>query len=182
MTPPEPSASGSGSGLPDKDALREALAPIAARVAALDPAACTDDAAATRVRETLEAELPFDGETVGAIRSLVTRGVAEGWLCDRGDPSARFCRLAKPGPQTHGLSVDIVALQGAALRHTHPSGEITMAFPDVDDGTEPARFDGHPPGWVVMPAGSTHTPTVTGGRMHLLYFLPDGAVTWHKEG
>ena len=30
-----------------------------------------------------------------------------------------------------------------------------------------------------MPAGSTHTPTVTGPRMHLLYFLPDGAVEWH---
>jgi hypothetical protein len=29
-----------------------------------------------------------------------------------------------------------------------------------------------------MPAGSTHTPTVTGPRMVLLYFLPGGAVEW----
>ena len=40
-------------------------------------------------------------------------------------------------------------------------------------------FDGRPPGWLVLPPGSRHVPTVTGGDMAILYFLPDGAITFH---
>jgi hypothetical protein len=83
--------------------------------------------------------------------------------------------VAKPGPETHDFSVDVVALEGEALRHRHPRGEITIGFAGSDPD---ARFDGYAPGWVVMPAGSTHTPTVVGGTMHLIYFLPGGAVDW----
>ena len=159
------------------DALVTLLEPIAARIAELSPAQCTDPDAAAAMSATLEAEFPFAGAQVQAIARLIDEGIAAGWLCDRGEPSARFCRLAKPGPRTAEMSVDIVALQGAALAHDHPNGEVTLAFAAAP-GTA-GRFDGHPPGWVVMPAGSSHTPTVTGARMHLLYFLPHGAVRWH---
>jgi hypothetical protein len=31
---------------------------------------------------------------------------------------------------------------------------------------------------VVFPPDSAHVPTVTGGRMLIVYFLPGGAVEW----
>ena len=42
-------------------------------------------------------------------------------------------------------------------------------------------FDGHPPGWVVLPPNSWHVPTVAGGRMAILYFLPGGAFQMGPE-
>ena len=53
---------------------------------------------------------------------------------------------------------------------------ITLAFPV--DGAAPT-FEGAQRGWIVLGAGTTHTPEVVGGCMNLIYFLPDGAVEWH---
>ena len=39
-------------------------------------------------------------------------------------------------------------------------------------------FDGRPPGWVVFPPASHHIPTVTGGEMLIVYFVPGGQVVW----
>ncbi len=156
------------------------LPPLLAKVAELDPASATDDAAQAALLAALEDAFPAGGAVVTALGAAIAAGVADGSVCNRGAPDARFCRLAKATEQTHGLSIDVVALRGAALEHTHPKGEVTLAFPaTADDGA--ARFDGHPPGWVLMPPGSRHVPTVNGGRMFLMYFLPDGAVTWHPE-
>ena len=158
--------------------LRVLLKPIISRIAALKPQDCTDVTTAAQLAQTLTAEFPFDSAQVQGIATAVRRGIAEGWLCDRGEPLSRYCRLAKATPATEDLSVDIVALQGPALAHTHTRGEVTMAFPGTEDGVL-GRFDGHAPGWVVAHAGSSHTPTVTGPTMHLLYFLPGGKVQWH---
>lgn len=161
--------------------LLQLLSPVLERVAELRPQDARDEPAAARLREALEAGIPFLGEIAQTIGAEISRGVEEGWLCDRGDPDARFSRVAKASERTQGLSIDVVALRGAALRHRHPQGEVTLAFAPDDAAGRDARFDGHPPGWVVMPAGSTHTPTVQGGMMHLLYFLPAGAVDWNPE-
>jgi len=163
------------------ETLLSLLEPVARRVAAGKPEDQTDETQAAALASALEAEFPFSGATIRAIADEVRRGVAEGWLCTRGEPSARFSRVAKAGPATAQLSVDVVSLKGPAVRHTHPRGEVTLAFagPDTAPGQDAGRFDGFAPGWVVMAAGSTHTPTVTGPQMHLLYFLPDGAVQWH---
>ncbi len=90
-------------------------------------------------------------------------------------PNVRFGRVAKPGPATHGLSIDAVDMRGEAAEHTHPNGEVSLCFATEGD----PRFLGHPEGWVVVPPGSRHVPTVTGGRMRILYFLPEGAMVWH---
>lgn len=156
------------------------LPPMLAKVAELDPASATDEASRARLLAALEDAFPADGEDVRALGEALAAGIDDGSVCNRGEENARFSRLAKAGPDTHGLSIDVVALRGPALEHTHPKGEVTLGFAaSSDDGA--ARFDGHPPGWVFMPPGSRHVPTVDGGRMFLIYFLPDGAVTWHPE-
>lgn len=138
----------------------------------LDTAAAVEDTTAMLTRQW-----PIDGPEVTAIAEQLRRGIAEGWLCERGEPDARFGRLAKPTPNSRGFSIDVVCLRGAALAHRHPAGEITLALPlgraDLD-----ARFDGHRPGWIVLGAQTQHVPTVTGGTMVLLYALPRGEVAW----
>ena len=37
-------------------------------------------------------------------------------------------------------------------------------------------FDGRGAGWVVLPPGSVHVPTVAGGEMLVVYLLPEGAI------
>lgn len=159
-------------------ALVELVRPVLAAVAELRPQDRRDPDAAAELVATLERVLPFHGTDVQAIGAAVRRGVAEGWLCDRGEPAARFSRVAKPTADTHGLSIDVVSLEGAALHHRHPQGEVTLAFAADPDAGTGARFDGQPQGWVFCRPGSSHTPTVTGARMHLLYVLPGGAIEW----
>jgi len=172
-SPPPVAAAARTAGI---DALLAALDPLLATIAAhqLHTRTTFEDQAA--LVAALAQEFPLDHPQVRAVEALVRRGVSEGWLCDRGEPDARFSRVAKPDPRTRGMSVDIVSLAGAAVRHTHPKGELTLGF--AVEGDAP-RFDGQPPGWTFHGPGSTHTPEVTGGRMLLLYVLPDGAVQWH---
>jgi hypothetical protein len=159
------------------DPLLDLLQPVLDEVARLQPQTREDPVAATELQDALESAFPSTGEIARAIGAELHRGIAQGWLCNRGSEGARFSRVAKPSPRTRDLSVDVVALEGPALRHKHPRGEVTLGFAAPGSDQE-VRFDGHRPGWVFMAPGSTHTPTVTGGRMHLLYFLPGGAVEW----
>ena len=96
-----------------------------------------------------------------------------GWLTPRqATPTLRFGRLAKPLPETHGVSIDVVDMAGAGAEHIHPAGEASLCL--VDEGDP--RFCGRPAGWVVVPPGSRHVPEVSAGRMLIAYFLPGGAM------
>lgn len=158
----------------DPSSLIDLLEPILAAVAGLHPEERGDAATQEALLHFLNEAFPVDGERVQAIGATIEAGVAAGWLCDRGDPDARFSRVAKASPATHGMSIDVVRLKGAALRHRHPKGEVTLGF--AVEG-EP-DFGGDAPGWIFAAPGSTHVPQVNGGRMNLIYFLPDGAVDW----
>lgn len=165
---------------PQLEPLVERLSPLLETVAELPLDDCRDHEAASRIAAQLERTHPANSSPVQAIGQALRAGIHEGWLCDRGQPHARFGRIAKPTAKTRDLSIDLVSLEGAGLRHRHPRGEVTLAFaadPERDDG----RFDGHRSGWIVMPAGSVHTPTVTGPRMLTLYFLPGGAAEWNPS-
>jgi hypothetical protein len=128
-------------------------------------------------------DLSHPDEAVAALRhahpelSAVREAVLadDGLVPKRAGPQVRFGRVAKPSEATFGLSIDAVDMAGAAAEHTHPNGEVSLCFATEGD----PRFLGHPEGWVVVPPGSRHVPTVTGGRMRILYFLPDGAMVWH---
>ena len=43
------------------------------------------------------------------------------------------------------------------------------------------EFDGHAEGWTVYPSGSWHVPSVAGGVMDILYFLPGGAIRFEAD-
>ena len=111
-----------------KTQLLQLLEPVLSAVADASVQGAADDDGATAVRDRLQAQLPFESEQIQAIGAQIRRGVEEGWLCDRGEADARFSRVAKATDATRELSIDIVALQGPALRHRHPAGEVTLAF------------------------------------------------------
>ena len=141
----------------------ELLQPLCAHIAQLD---LRDPDSA---QDALRAAFPDLGpyrEAILAASELTPR---------QASPNVRFGRVAKPGPGTHGLSIDAVEMSGAAAEHTHPNGEVSLCFSIEGD----ARFMGQPDGWVVAAPGSRHVPIVTGGRMRIVYFLPDGAMIWH---
>ena len=143
--------------------LAEKIRPLAKSIAELS----LDDAAtATTI---VESAAPIDGELVREIRAAAEAGVVAGWLLPREAGAVRFGRVAK---DLEGFSVDAVLMTSPGPRHRHPNGEIDLCF--ARDGDP--RFDGHAEGWVVYGPDSTHVPTVTGGEMLILYFLPGGAI------
>jgi hypothetical protein len=127
--------------------------------------------------KTLEAELnarfPAGGEVFGRIAEACRRGAAEGWMCAREAGGIKFGRVAKPGPELCGFSIDVVEMADVVgPHHVHPQGEIDLVMPLEGD----ARFDGHPAGWLVYGPGSAHRPTVANGRAYVLYLLPGGEI------
>lgn len=148
--------------------LLDALSPVLEFVAALD---LSDPQAA---RSALDARFPVDGDVVTALRTGFVAGRADGWLCNKENAGVRFSRVQKATSPTgaQSLSVDAVFMSGPGPGHTHPNGEVDLCF--VVDGDP--RFDGAVAGWTVYPPGSWHVPTVAGGAMDILYFLPGGAI------
>ena len=125
----------------------------------------------------LELELgrrfPPSGAAFRAIEAACREAIAAGWMCNQGGAGRRFGRVIEAGPESGGLSVDVVDLENiAGPLHRHPTGEICMVMP-LDPG---ARFDGHGAGWVVYEPGSSHRPTVAGGEALVLYMLPEGRI------
>jgi len=94
-------------------------------------------------------------------------------LCPKEAGTTRFGRLAK---DRNGFSIDTVVSSGRGMEHTHPKGEINFCF--ALEG-EP-RFDGDGPGWIVYSPDTRHPANVEGGTMFMIYFLPEGAIEWHR--
>ena len=122
--------------------------------------------------EALRSAFPIDGPLLSELRTKVLAGLDAGWLTPRAANGVKFGRLAKSTPQSLGFTIDAVDMCGPGPGHIHPEGEFDLCFALTPE----ARFDGHPEGWVVYPPGSWHVPTVSGGRMVILYFLPSGAI------
>ena len=109
-----------------------------------------------------------------SVVSLAKQGIEEGWLCDRENNGARFSRIAKPDDETCRFSIDAVLMSGAGAPHTHTNGEVSICIPMQGE----PKFDDFENTWAHYPPGSSHTPTVVGGTMLFIYFLPEGAVEW----
>ena len=126
----------------------------------------------------LNREYGAGSATYIALKRSCEAGVADGWLCDREGGGIRYGRIFKPAADLHGFSVDVVDMRDiAGPHHAHPLGEIDLVMPQEGDAT----FDGRPAGWVVMPPGSAHRPTVADGRSLVLYLLPEGRIEFTKQ-
>ena len=145
-----------------KEQFVEMLRPLAEALRTIDVDAA--DAAAQA-----EKAAAFSGDVIAAIRAAATAHVDSDWLLPKEAGGVRFGRVAK---ELCGFSVDCVFMDSPGPRHRHPNGEIDLCF----GVSGSSRFDGHPEGWVVYGKGSVHVPTVTGGEMLILYFLPGGAI------
>lgn len=149
----------------DRDQFRTLIARLTAQL----QDAALDDALAQRLNREHPAGSPLYEEIFAACRSAI----AAGWMCDREAGGIRYGRVIKPGPETHGFSVDVVDMNDCVgPHHVHPNGEIDLVMPLEG----PAAFDGQGAGWKVYGAGSAHFPTVRGGRALVLYLLPQGAI------
>jgi len=149
----------------DRETATQVLLPIIEVLKTIDPSA--PDAT-----ERLQQLLPLTDPRVLAARRLVVEGLEAGWLAPKEAGGVRFGRVAKPTEDTASFSIDAVDMSGPGPGHLHPFGEFDLSFALDGDPT----FDGHPEGWLVLPPGSWHVPTVTDGRMGILYFLPEGAI------
>ena len=146
----------------DPEEIFEALDPILEVAGTLD---LKDPAAA---RERLTEVFPLDGPLVSALEETLLKARESGKLLPKEVGGIRFGRLAR---DRSGFSIDVVEMDGPGPKHRHPKGEIDLCL--ALEG-EP-RFDGQEEGWVVYGEDSSHVPTVSGGRMLILYLLPEGA-------
>lgn len=149
--------------------LKSLLAPISTLVPTLDLSDPNSAEAALRHA------FPPASDAVAAIERAARAALAAGAIAHRGEAPMRFSRVIKPEADAGGAAVDCVYMEDCAgPAHTHPNGEVVLCFPDAPGAT----FDGRADTWVVLPPASRHTPTVAGGSMLLLYWLPEGAVVW----
>lgn len=129
------------------------------------------------LEDDLNRWLPPDGPEYRTLLEACHAGTAAGWMCNRAAAGIRYGRVIKPGPATHGFSVDVVDMEPmAGPHHSHPNGEIDLIMP-LSSGSQ---FDGRNAGWLVYGPGSAHSPTVTGGRALILYLLPGGAIEFTR--
>lgn len=153
------------------DGLRADLSPVAEAIRGrvLD----------TALAAALTARFPPGSQVFERLRMACIDGTTTGWMGLAGDDRRKGGRVIEPSPDTAGCSVDVVELCDiTGPHHSHPGGEICAVFAE----TPGARFDGNPDGWAVYPAGSAHWPSATGGRLRVLFFLPDGAITYTDAG
>jgi hypothetical protein len=153
----------------DRDTLNALLEPVIEQVRAIDP---SDPEAVAK----LAAALPLDGEAMTRLRALVREGVEARWLADREANGVWFSRVRKATGEGD-VSIDCVHMNGPGPGHTHPNGEIDLCFAASGE----PEFDGRGAGWIVYPPGSWHVPTVSGGAMDILYFLPGGAIRFEPK-
>jgi hypothetical protein len=137
-----------------------------------DAAAGLDLSDTRAARDELDRRLDPSGEVAKKIGEDLGAPLTAGKIADRGELPVRWSRVAKAGPDTRDLSIDVVLMTGPGPRHRHPGGEVNFCL--ALEGSP--RFDGQEPGWVVFPPGSSHVPTVEGGTMLIVYLLPGGQI------
>lgn len=142
----------------------------------LDAAAGVDLADAEAAQKELTRRFDPRGAAAKALNAELVALLDARKIADRGEPPVRWSRVAKSTPDSRDFSIDVVDMHGPGPHHAHPGGEVNWCVALEGD----PRFDGRPAGWVVMTPGSGHVPTVSGGRMLIVYLLPGGKIEFTK--
>lgn len=127
-------------------------------------------------RDTLTRRFDPRGAPARALNAELVSLMEAGRIAERGAMPVKYGRVTKATPESSDFSIDVVHMDGPGPHHRHPRGEVNYCI--ALDG-EP-RFDGESAGWVVMPPDSAHVPTVSGGRMLIVYLLPQGQIEFSK--
>ncbi len=138
----------------------------------LEAAKGLDLARPAEARAALVERLDPAGDVARRVNADLVALLEQGRIAERGEPPVRWGRVAKASGETLGFSIDAVWMSGPGPRHRHPHGEINWTVALEGSPT----FEGQPPGWVVLPAGSTHVPRVDHGTMLIVYLLPGGKI------
>ena len=125
-------------------------------------------------QDILNAKFPI--QDLETIKKMIVDGIEEGWFSPYEGKDLTYGRLCK-AEHNKNVSIETVVMTSTGPGHVHPMGEFDLCF--ALDG-EPT-FDGYKEGWVVYPPTSWHVPTVTGGKMAILYFLPEGSIQFQKH-
>jgi hypothetical protein len=113
------------------------------------------------------------------IVKLLRKGTEEKWACYETIDGESYRRgpLGISGERPHEFFIQSACLNNVkGDYHKHPLGEINMIQP-VDPGAE---FCGSGAGWKVFAPGTSHYPTVTGGRCTFVFLLPKGEIIYYK--
>lgn len=138
----------------------------------LDAARGLDLARPAECEAELRRRLDPGGPDARALNARLVDLERRGLVAHKGSAPLRFSRAAHPCAATGGYSIDVVHMSAPGPEHSHPRGEIDYCVAVQGAPT----FDGRPPGWVVLPPGSRHVPSVAGGTLLIVYLLPDGAI------
>ncbi|KXN87479.1 hypothetical protein AN958_08784 [Leucoagaricus sp. SymC.cos] len=139
-----------------------------------------------------------------ALRELVIMGLEEKWLASISLDGSRYrrSRLCGPCEATKYFSITAVYMDSgyrpatstsaeegklddvyektefSGQFHIHPYGEINTVI-TLDETAEMRGIDGwQGPGWTSPGPGTRHYPTVRGGRVIALFFLPAGRIAY----
>lgn len=142
----------------------------------LDAALGLDLSRPDRARAELERRFDPTSDDARKLNAELVRLLELGHIADRGELPVKYGRVAKATDATSDFSIDVVHMNGPGPHHRHPRGEVNYCV--ALDGQP--LFDGEPAGWVVMPPGSAHVPTVSAGRMLIVYLLPKGEIEFSR--
>ena len=125
-----------------------------------------DEDATSKLNSSLSYESEEGQAFVEGFKALHSKGE----VANRGELPVEWGRVSKATEETLGFSLDVVHMNGAGPLPVHPTGEASFCVPLEGE----PEFEGTKQGWHVLAPGSRHIPEVTGGRMLIVYLLPNG--------
>src|SRR5262245_24166853 len=106
----------------DRDVFRSLVSALTVQVA--------DGPLDAALEQRLNGRYPAGSTAYEAIFAACRAATAAGWMCSREAGGVRFGRVIKPGPETHGFSVDVADMSDCrGPHHVHPNGEIDLIMP-----------------------------------------------------
>ncbi|KAF2192564.1 p-hydroxylaminobenzoate lyase [Zopfia rhizophila CBS 207.26] len=116
--------------------------------------------------------------------NLTRQGLTEGWVANIPIDGSKYRRskVSLPKEETRFFSITTVYMESqdeySGQYHAHPYGEINCVV-QIDKTAELKGMQGwQGAGWTSPGAGTHHYPSVGGGALIALFFLPAGRISY----